>query len=54
MLTAFARGKPLLFSGMIILLLWVALILYVPLAVVMGLLGLAIVFVLAVAWFFVQ
>jgi tripartite ATP-independent transporter DctM subunit len=39
-LTAFARGQPLLFSGIIILLLWVALILYVPLAVVMGLLGL--------------
>lgn len=39
-LTAFARGQPLLFSGIIILLLWVALILYLPLAVVMGLLGL--------------
>jgi tripartite ATP-independent transporter DctM subunit len=39
-LTAFARGQPLLFSAIIILLLWVALILYVPLAVVMGLLGL--------------
>jgi C4-dicarboxylate transporter, DctM subunit len=39
-LTAFARGQPLLFSGVIIILLWVMLILYVPLAVVMGLLGL--------------
>src|SRR5262245_4310366 len=39
-LTAFARDQSLLFSGIIILLLWVTLILYVPLAVVLGLLGL--------------
>jgi C4-dicarboxylate transporter DctM subunit len=39
-LTAFARGQPLLFTTIIIILLWVMLILYVPLAVVMGLLGL--------------
>jgi tripartite ATP-independent transporter DctM subunit len=39
-LTAFARGHPGVFTAIIIALLWVALILYVPLAVVMGLLGL--------------
>jgi tripartite ATP-independent transporter DctM subunit len=39
-LSAFARAQPLLFNSIIILLLWVLLILYVPLAVVMGLLGL--------------
>jgi tripartite ATP-independent transporter DctM subunit len=39
-LTAFARASPLIFVTIIIILLWVMLILYVPLAVVMGLLGL--------------
>ena len=39
-LTAFGKAHSLLFNGIIILLLWVLLILYVPLAVVMGLLGL--------------
>jgi tripartite ATP-independent transporter DctM subunit len=38
-LTAFGRSQPLLFTGIIVALLWVMLILYVPLAVVMGLLG---------------
>jgi tripartite ATP-independent transporter DctM subunit len=39
-LTASAHGHPALFTGIIIALLWVTLLLYVPLAVVMGLLGL--------------
>ena len=39
-LTVFARGHPILFSSIILLLLWVMLIMYVPLAAVMGLLGL--------------
>jgi C4-dicarboxylate transporter DctM subunit len=39
-LTTFAKAQSLVFNGIIILLLWVMLILYVPLAVVMGLLGL--------------
>jgi tripartite ATP-independent transporter DctM subunit len=36
----FARSHPVLFSSIILILLWVMLIMYVPLAVVMGLLGL--------------
>jgi C4-dicarboxylate transporter, DctM subunit len=39
-LTAFARAHPLIFATIILVLLWLLLILYVPLAVVMGLLGL--------------
>ena len=39
-LTMFARSHPIFFSSIILILLWVMLILYVPLAVVMGLLGL--------------
>ena len=39
-LTMFARSHPIFFSGIIRILLWVMLIMYVPLAVVMGLLGL--------------
>ena len=39
-LTIFARSHPIFFSSIILILLWVMLIMYVPLAVVMGLLGL--------------
>jgi tripartite ATP-independent transporter DctM subunit len=39
-LTVFARSHPMLFTSTILVLLWVMLLIYVPLAVVMGLLGL--------------